>query len=184
MRPTPASSPWWIWEVSGVVTLGVGVVVLAEPGNSLKALAVIAGIYLLLDAILAFAALISHDQDREHSGLHAVVSLVIGLLLVRHPIESISFVAILIGIWLLTAGCVRLVGALRFGDHRVLRAVIGLVQAVAGAVIIAQPHIGYNTLAIIAGISLAIQGIAMLALGWAQRSVSHEETPKAEGVPA
>jgi uncharacterized membrane protein HdeD (DUF308 family) len=176
--------PWWTWGVSGLVTLGVGIVVIAEPGNSLKALAVIAGIYLLLDAILAFVALIRHDDTGELSALRAVVSLLIGLLLIRHPIESITWVAIFIGIWLLTVGCLRVVSAFSFDQHRALRIVVGLIQAVAGAVIVAQPHIGYNTLAIIAGISLALQGIAMLALGWTLRGTAHSDAAPPLGAGA
>lgn len=169
--------PWWLWAVAGLVTLAVGVIVIFEPGNSLKALAVIAGIYCLFDAALAFARVISGNTDsRGMASLHAIVSLVIGLILVRHPINTIAFISILFGIWLLTVGCVWTVAAFSAPNHRALRALVGLVPAIAGAVIIAQPHIGYNTFAIIVGISLALQGLGMLVLAWAQRSLTHEAT--------
>jgi uncharacterized membrane protein HdeD (DUF308 family) len=171
MNESP-NNPWWIWAVAGVVTLAVGIIVLFEPGKSLEALMIITGIYLLFDAALAFARSISGAAgDRGLAAMHGVVALVIGLILVRHPIETVSFVAILVGIWLLTVGCVVTVAAFQSPEHRGLRLLVGLVQAIAGAVIIAQPSIGYNTLAIIAGISLTLQGLGMLALAWSQRKV-------------
>ena len=175
--------PWWIWLVAGLVTLGVGVVVMFEPGNSLKALAVIAGIYCLFDALLAFVRVINgHTDSRGLAGIHAVISLVIGLILVRHPIDTIAFISILFGIWLLTVGCVWTVAAFSTHEHRMVRVLLGLVPAVAGAVIIASPHIGYNTFAIIVGISLALQGLGMLALAWAQHKLA-EETTRAAAPP-
>ena len=167
--------PWSVWLVAGLVTLAVGVVVMFKPSQSLKALAVIAGIYCLFDALLAFVRVISGNTDsRGMAGIHGVVSLVIGLILVRHPINSVAFISILFGIWLLTVGCVWTVAGFGAPDHRALRVGIGLVAAIAGAVIIASPHIGYNTFAIIAGISLALQGLGMIALGFMQRRIEHD----------
>jgi uncharacterized membrane protein HdeD (DUF308 family) len=164
---------WWLWAIAGLVTLGIGIVVLLEPGNSVKALAVITGIYLLADSVLAFIdALGRHTESREMSAIHGVISLVVGIILVRHPIQSVSAIAIFIGIWLLTIGCIGVVAAFHRPDHVGISLVIALIAAAAGAIIIAQPHIGYNTLAIIAGISLALQGLGMIVLGFTIRSAS------------
>ena len=166
----PEDSSWWTWELAGLMTIGVGVVLLAQPGNSLEALTVIAGVYLVLDGILAFMSLLAKDtENRELPAIHGVVSLVVGLVLIRHPLEGITAVAILIGLWLVTAGCVRTVGALRSREHVGWRLLVGFVQLVAGIVIIAQPHIGYNTLALVAGISFVFQGLALMGLGWSLR---------------
>jgi hypothetical protein len=48
-------------------------------------------------------------------------------------------------------------------------------------VIIASPHIGYNTFAIIVGISLALQGVGMLALAWAQKGLQDDVTVAGAG---
>jgi len=166
-----AETFWWTWFVAGLVTLGVGVLVLLEPGNSLKALAVIAGLYLLLDSVMAFVTTMGRDNEhRELTLLHAVLSLVIGLVLVRHPIETITAIAMLIGIWLIAVGAVRLVGVARDRQNAGPRLAIALVQLVGGIVIVANPNIGYGTLALIAGISLTLQGIGMIVLGWSLRS--------------
>src|SRR3954470_17193626 len=175
--PSMPGVNWWMWEVAGAITLVVGVVVLLEPGKSLETLAVITGIFLLCDALMAFITAMGHDADgsRALPAIHCVFSLVTGLILVRHSLGTVEAIAIFIGIWFLTVGCIRTVGAFSLPDHRGVRLAIGLLEAVAGAVIIAQPHIGYNTLAIITGISLALQGIGLMILGMGMRKVEHDE---------
>jgi uncharacterized membrane protein HdeD (DUF308 family) len=170
---TRVVAPWWTWLVAGLVTLGVGIVVLLEPDNSLKALAVILGIYLLLDSLLAFVDAASPGtEDRALPAIHGVVSLILGLILVRHPLQSITAIAIVVGIWLLTIGCMRFVIALRAGGRVALHLFVAGIQVVAGVIIIADPSIGYNALALITGIALVIQGVAMAALGWTMRQAA------------
>jgi hypothetical protein len=75
---------WWLIVLVGVLSILAGVIVLAEPGNSLATLAVIAGIYLLLDGILELIA--SFMRSTENRGLMAllgVLTAVIGVLLIR-----------------------------------------------------------------------------------------------------
>jgi uncharacterized membrane protein HdeD (DUF308 family) len=82
-----------------------GAVVLTEPGNSLKTLAVITGIFVLVDGICELVAGLNHGQANR--GLVAVLGLVTaieGVLLIRHPVGSVTAVAILIGIWLIATG--------------------------------------------------------------------------------
>jgi uncharacterized membrane protein HdeD (DUF308 family) len=163
-------APWWTWLVAGLVTLGVGIVVLFEPDNSLKALAVILGIYLLLDSVLAFVHAASPGiEDRALEAIHGVVSLILGLVLVRHPLQSVTAIALFIGIWLLAIGCMRFVIALRAGGRVALHLFVAGIQIIAGIIIVADPSIGYTTLALITGIGLVVQGVAMAALGWSLR---------------
>jgi uncharacterized membrane protein HdeD (DUF308 family) len=175
-----SSAPWWTWAISGLLTVGVGVLVLARPGQSIKALAVITGIYLLVDSVMAFVDALARDsENRELTALHGVISLVAGLILVRHPIQGVTAVALVIGISLIVVGALHFVGALRSRDHAVWRSLVGLAQLVAGIVIVATPDIGYTALTVIAGIGLIAQGVAMVALCWSLRG-----TDRAAAVPS
>ena len=50
-----------------------------------------------------------------------------------------------------------------------------LLLAIFGIVIVASPHIGYATLALITGIGFICYGLGMLALGWAMHVVRRGE---------
>ncbi len=150
----------------GVISLVVGVILLFEPGNSLAALAVIVGIFLLIDGILELvAAFMRLTPNRGMVAVFGVITAVVGVLLVRHPIEGVTAVALLIGIWLVAVGVIRFVTALDEPEHRVWYAFVGGLELVAGIAIVADPNIGYTTLAILVGIGFILNGIGMIALG-------------------
>jgi uncharacterized membrane protein HdeD (DUF308 family) len=127
---------------------------------------VITGIFLLVDGICELVAGLNHGQ--ANCGLVAVLGLVIaivGVLLIRHPVGSVTAVAILIGIRLIAAGVMRCVAAFEESEHRWWTVALGAIEAIAGIVIIANPTIGYATLAVVTGIAFIALGIGLFAVG-------------------
>lgn len=169
---------WWLALLIGLVSVTAGVIVIAKPSDSLKTLAVILGIFILVDGIAALVgALIGRRESRGLLAVLGVISVVAGVLLIRHPLGGVRAVALLLGIWLIAAGVVRLIAAFDDPENRLWRIVIALVLAVVGIVIVAAPHIGYATLALIAGIGFILYGIGMVAVGWAMHTVRHHGLP-------
>jgi len=169
---------WWLALLIGAVSIVAGIIVILKPSHSLSTLAVIFGIFILVDGIVELVAALSGDA--QNRGLLAVIgalSVIAGVLLIRHPLGGVKAVALLLGIWLIAAGVVRFVAALAFPGDRVWRIFAALVLAVFGVVIVSSPHIGYATLALIAGICFICYGIGMLAVGWAMRVVRHAAVP-------
>jgi uncharacterized membrane protein HdeD (DUF308 family) len=181
-----ATSAWWLLVVIGLVGIAAGVVVLLKPEDSLSFLAVVAGIFILASGI--FDVAISFSRRTPNRGLAAIVgvlSAVIGVLLIRHPIGGVLFVALLIGIWLIAVGVVRFVEAFD-SDRRAWNIVVALLEIVAGIVIVATPPIGFATLALLTGIAFILNGVAIFALGWMMHTVRHEAEGAAyqAGAPA
>lgn len=171
---------WWLVTVMGVLSVVAGIVVLAKPGDSLATLAVIAGIFILVDGLAELvAALATRTEGRGLVAVLGVLSVVVGLLLIRHPIHGVTAVALLLGLWLVAAGVVRLIGAFEEPEHRGRRIASALVLGVAGVVIVASPHIGYATLALVAGLGFIAYGLSLLVLGWSLRVVRELARPDA-----
>lgn len=158
---------WWLAMLIGVVSIIAGIIVIAKPSNSLATLAVIFGIFILVDGIVELVAALSAEaQNRGLLAVLGVISVIAGVLLIRHPLGGVRAVALLIGIWLIAAGLVRFVAAFETPENRLWRIGVSLVLAIFGIVIVASPHIGYATLALITGIGFICYGIGMTALGW------------------
>ena len=51
---------------------------------------------------------------------------------------------------------------------------VGIVELIAGIAIVANPNIGFATLAILVGIGFILNGIGMAALGWGMREARQE----------
>jgi uncharacterized membrane protein HdeD (DUF308 family) len=168
---------WWLALLIGALSVVAGIIVILKPSNSLSTLAVILGIFILIDGIFEIVGAILGDT--ESRGLLAVIgalSVIAGVLLIRHPLGGVRAVALLLGIWLIAAGVVRLISAFAFPGDRIWRIIVALVLGVFGIVIVSAPHIGYATLALIAGICFICYGIGMLAVGWSMHAIRHEGT--------
>jgi uncharacterized membrane protein HdeD (DUF308 family) len=163
---------WWLFVLVGVLSVVAGVIILFKPSSSLATLAVIAGIFLLVDGIIELiAAFMRRTENRGLVALVGVLTAVIGVLLIRHPISGVTAVALLIGIWLIAMGVIRLVTAFDEPQHRVWHALAGALELIAGIVIVANPNIGYATLAILVGIGFILNGFGLMSLGWGLREV-------------
>jgi len=174
---------WWLAMLMGVLSIVAGVVVLAKPSNSLATLAVIFGIFVLVDGIVWLAgALIGGSPNRGLLALVGVLSVIAGVLLIRHPLGGVRAVALILGIWLIAAGVVRFIAAFDAEDHRLWRIVVAGVLVIAGIAIVASPHIGYTTLALIAGLGFIFYGVGLMVTGWALHVVRREGLPPTDDV--
>lgn len=183
-----ASGGWWVLSLVGLLSIAAGVIILFKPGDSLKTLAVIAGIFLVVDAIMELtAAIMGVTQSRGLLALLGVLTLIVGILLIRHPIQGVAAVAILLALWLITVGVVRLVTAFEMPAHRGWNIAVAIIEILAGIVIVSSPNIGFATLALLAGLAFIFNGMGVFALGWAMHEVRHETsepTHHAPGAPA
>ena len=158
---------WWLLVLVGLLSFVAGLIVLFKPGDSLATLAVIAGIFLLVDGILELASsFMSSTRNRGMVALFGAITAIVGVLLIRHPIGGVAAVALLIGLWLIVIGVIRLANAFDENDHPGWYAVAGVVELIAGIVIVANPDIGFATLALLVGIGFIINGVGLAALGW------------------
>lgn len=180
LEPTPEdvrqlARLWWLPVCLGVISIVLGSVVLAKPDHSLKTLAVIAGIFILLDGVVQLVAAFAGDRaNRGLAGLVGTVNLIIGILLIRHPVAGVQAVALLIGLWLIAAAVIRLVGAFNSPGDRLGRILIAAVEGIFGIVIVSSPHIGFATLALLVGISFIANGFGLIVFGVLLRTLKED----------
>lgn len=169
------SAGWWLLVVLGVLSLIVGVLLIFKPGNSLATLAVIVGIFILIDGIIEIAASFSRSTaNRALAAVGGVISAIIGVVLIRHPVQTVAVIGLLIGIWLVVLGVLRLVAAFEERGGRTGNLIVAAVELIAGVIIVSDPHIGYSALAILIGIALIVNGVATIALGSLLRGAHRE----------
>jgi uncharacterized membrane protein HdeD (DUF308 family) len=166
---------WWLLVLFGVATLGVGIFFVVSPHETLSTFTVIAGVFLLVDGLLAiFVSIASKGDGRGLYALVGVLSAIAGLVLIKKPFGTLVVFTLIFGVWLVVAGVVRLVSALATPEGRGGNIVIAIVDLVAGIVILSWPELGIATLAVIIGISLIFRGILFIAAGWVLRGASPE----------
>ena len=120
----PITTFWWLFVLFGVVTLGVGVFFVVSPHETLSTFTVIAGIFLLVDGVLAiFGSIFSRGDGRGLLALIGVLSALAGVVLIKMPFDTLVVFTLIVGAWFVVGGIVRFVAALtspegRGGKHR------------------------------------------------------------------
>lgn len=177
-------SGWWLVLLVGCLSVVAGVIILAKPSDSLATLAVIAGVFVLVDGLVeVIASLSRRTADRGFLAVWGVLTVIVGVLLIRHPIAGVAAVAFFIGIWLMAVGVFRLLTGFFEPEHRAWNLILAVIQIVAGIVIVASPGIGFATLALLVGISFIANGVVMMILGRQMREIKREAatTPQPTG---
>ncbi len=173
---------WWLLLLVGLLGVAAGVIILLKPSDSLSVLAVIAGIFLLLDGIIELgSSFMRSTRNRGVVAVLGVLTAVVGVLLIRHPIGGVTAIALLIGIWLIAIGVIRIVASFDEPEHRGWRLFAGMIALAAGIVIVAVPNIGFATLAILVGIGFIVNGVGAIGLGWAMHETAEELTAEEAG---
>ncbi len=169
----PVTTFWWLFVLFGVVTLGVGVFFVVSPHETLSTFTVIAGIFLLIDGVLAIlGSVVSKGDGRGLLALIGVLSAIAGLVLIKKPFDTLVVFTLIFGVWFVVAGVVRFVAALASPEGRGGNFVTAIVDLIAGIVILSWPDLGLSTLAVIIGIVLIVRGVLFIVAGWELHKLS------------
>lgn len=180
--PAPSLLPhlWKSTLLSGILSLVVGIVVLALPGVSLVVAGVAFGIYLLVtgaaQVVFAFALHVSAGS-RILLFISGAASLILAVLAFRHFGQGYAFLllAIWVGIGFIFRGVATTVSAIH-DPHlpgRGWSILLGLLSLLAGVVVLAWPFDSLVTLVLVAGVWFAVIGVFEIASSFAIRTASH-----------
>jgi uncharacterized membrane protein HdeD (DUF308 family) len=109
----------------------------------------------------------------RHTGLRlaiGILSIVVGILVITRPVDTLFFVAVLFGIQLVILGVVRIVLAASVSGLprwlKILSIVLGILTIIAGVICFTRPQASLVILAILLAAGWIADGIADLARGF------------------
>ena len=170
----------WGWVLSyGIITLLAGIVVLAWPGATLLAIAVLFGIQLIVAGIFRFADSFATEEasggTRFLMALLGVLSIIIGLWAVRHVLLTLLALVVLLGIFWVVNGTIELFAAMsrREMPNRGWTAAMGVLSVLAGVIVLIYPGPSLLTLSVVLGIWLLVYGGMEIMAGFRLRGLAH-----------
>jgi uncharacterized membrane protein HdeD (DUF308 family) len=166
----------------GALGTVLGVLVLAWPGPTATVLAVLFGINLLVAGVLQFVAAFSDAGRTGGRGLSCVLgtlSLLVGLLCLRDPLQTVVVLGLLIGIAWTVGGVIRVVQGIvaERGMTRGWWIASGAVSVVAGGVVLVYPGASIVVLTSVLGVVLVIEGACLIAAGFTMRRAQSDVVP-------
>ncbi|MDQ2625606.1 MAG: HdeD family acid-resistance protein [Actinomycetota bacterium] len=162
---------WKSTLISGVLALVLGVLILARPGNSILAAAILFGIYLLItgvaQTIFAFSLPVISAGGRVLLFISGAASLILAILCFRHfNSDEEALAVLLLAIWIAVGfifrGVATAVAAISDPalPGRGWQIFMGVVSLLAGLVTLAAPFTSLWILALVVGSWLIVIGIA------------------------
>ena len=134
----------------GIVTLILGVLVTLKPKDTIYAFAILLGIWLFVAGLFRIVMAIADHEDtggtRWLMAVLGLLSVIIGILFLRHTDETVTTLAFLIGLFWVVGGIIEFFTA--YSDHgseaRGWRIAMGVLAFAAGIVtlVVAPPHPG------------------------------------------
>lgn len=146
----------------GIVTAAIGLIVMLWPEQTLTVLAVLLGVQLVIFGLFRLiGAFAGRSSEPVLLGLAGALWMVIGIVVLRRPFESISVLVTLLGVVWLVGGSMELIEALidHSMAHRWLTMLTAAATIVAGIVVVAWPAPTVTVIAWISGLYLLVLGL-------------------------
>jgi uncharacterized membrane protein HdeD (DUF308 family) len=167
---------WGLVLTYGLVTIGLGLVLVLWPEQTLKVLAILIGIQLIITGVfrlvLAVASRHVDGSTRAIAGMFGALALVLGLLCLRSPLQTVLVIGMILGVWWLAAGVTDIVGALRSHEshRRGWDIALGVLSALAGGFLLVNPELSLGVLVIVVAVWLFSYGFIAVVAAFVLRS--------------
>ena len=167
-------SYWWLLLLSGILSIFIGGALLLWPGKTLTVVGFLIGLWMLFAGIMRFLiALFGGDTDGRWVILFVgIVGIVLGIVVMRNPTETIAIIVLIAVIFWIITGLVDIFRGISDSGMENRGWVIfgGVIAALAGAVVLMWPSASVLVLAVIAGVFFIVDGIMQIIAGFQLRS--------------
>ncbi len=166
----PAGSRWGV-ILGGIVAILFGLVILAWPGITLRALLLVFGIFAIAAGVFAILGGLRAEETRRR-WLHlaeGVVAALAGIVALAWPGITARALLYLIAAWAIVTGIMEMAGALRTRLASMPEWVLlvsGVISVVFGILLLVWPRLGLLGLVWLIGIYAIVYGIIHLVLAF------------------
>lgn len=164
---------WPAVFVMGLITLALGVVVISWPQETLKVISVLVGLQILVYGIYGLVSAFARDAiSPGWTGFVGILGIIIGIVVVRNPFETVAVLAALLGVVWIIGGIIEVIGSIADGgaEHRLLGVLGGFLSIVAGIVVVSWPAPTVTVVAWISGLYLIVFGLFLCVSAFQLRS--------------
>jgi uncharacterized membrane protein HdeD (DUF308 family) len=163
--------------VRGAFAIVFGVLALVWPAVTALALALLFGVYALVNGVSTLVAAIRGDElfHRWLVALSGVFSIAAGVVALVWPGITVLALTLLVGAWALVTGLSEIVTVVRLRrvlDHKVFLAVTGVLSVIVGVLLVWHPLSGALGIAILVGSYAVVYGVLLIGLAvWLRRAL-------------
>jgi uncharacterized membrane protein HdeD (DUF308 family) len=163
---------WWIFLLSGIVSLVFGLLILSIDWSLTGLAAFIGALFIIQGA----AYLLTVPLDGGSRGTNVVLGLLgiaAGIILLAWPDKGLYTLGVFIGAWIVASGLIHIVGAFvnRHAPHWWLVLVLGLIEVPIGIGAMRRPGLTLAVLVTLAGAWAVVTGIWQCLIAFEVRNL-------------
>ena len=174
-----ARSVLWMFLVSGVISLGFGIALVFFNDESLQVIGFLIGLWILFFGVIRFLVSLfgGEAEGRWLMAIVGVLGIVLGILVMRNPTETLTLIVVIIGIFWIISGLIDVWrGITRDTPDRWWVLLGGILGVVFGSILFFWPDISVKVLAWVAGIFLIIDGVINIVTAFRVKSAPPAST--------
>lgn len=163
---------WWVLLLNGICAIIFGIIAFTWPHITLLVLAIVYGIYSLVDGITMISAVFARNKRGESWGhllFHGIISIVAGLIALLWPAITAIALLIVIAIWAIIRGISEILTAIRlrkFITNEWLLVLGGVISILFGLLLFARPRVGALSVVWLIGLFAIVHGIILIAFSF------------------
>jgi uncharacterized membrane protein HdeD (DUF308 family) len=168
---------WGLVLAYGIVTLGLGVVLVVWPDATVTVFTVLLAIQLIVAGIFRIVSALSADRAdggvRALIGLSGGLSLIVGLLILRDPLQSVLVLGMILGVFWVIAGVIDILGAMVAPgpSGRGWEFFTGIVSMLAGGFLLVYTDLSLKLLVVFVAIWLIVAGALAVVAAFRLRAL-------------
>lgn len=162
---------WWVPGVRGLILVAAGVLALFYPTAALLGLAVYLGVALTVAGVLLLVQSIQQRPPMANWGLWlfaGLIEAVLGIILLANPLATAAAIPFTVGIWAIAAGIFYFAASFGLKSRNVaswwITMLGGVVGALAGWLVLANPFRGTLAISTLIGAALILTGVVSMLL--------------------
>lgn len=174
------NTAWKLLLLRGVMGVLFGILAIAWPIETVIALAVLWGIWALVDGFGLFAAAFrpgGTTGERWLAGAMAAIAVLAGLYAIVHPGSAAVALTWVIGLWLVVRGFFELFGAFATGlpgSSRWMAVLSAAIDFLLGGILVAHPGKSAVGITWLLGSIALVWGVVLIVLAFVVRSQLHD----------
>jgi uncharacterized membrane protein HdeD (DUF308 family) len=165
---------WWLLALFGVITLGFGIVLTFKPSNSVHAIAVLFGIWLLILGVVRLIQAIGASGERLGLLVVGLLSILVAILLLHHTTTTIATLGFIVGIFWTIGGLAQLFAGFSHGPDGTTSwfvVLMGVISTAIGILCLVYPSLSLSIICVIVGLGMILYGVVELVVAFQIRKL-------------
>lgn len=172
---------WWVIAINGIIAITFGALILYDSEAVLVGISMYFGLIVLIGGLLLLMG--AYDQ-RKKEGSHqmlfveGIIMSVIGILIMVFPLQTLRIFLLLIGVWALLLGLLKIYIAISIGKrfrYSNVMVISGTLLSAVGLLLLINPTWTAGNLMNLVGVVFAVLGVMMIYFSFAIRRAKIKE---------